>query len=671
MAVIGSIAVLMKLNSAKFIAGIKDNQKAVKRFEAQIRRTFNKLKTEVADSIKSISKWGAALGAAAAIGGAALVKSSLDSIDKLTKVSEKLGATTEGLVSLRLAAEETSGVASGQFDTALQRMTRRVAEAAAGTGEAKKALEQLGLDAAKINGLTADEKFIQIADAMQNVQGEANQLAVAFKLFDTEGAALVTTLKLGRSGLERYKEEAGKLGLVLSAKAAKGASEAKDQIGKAWKLIGGLKTQAVAALAPAIRDAVKAFKDWILDIASAHGGIQNLGKVIAISLLTAVRNVASGFQLVIDKVTEYANQFGLIEDPQKKQLELLDKQRKHYIDILDRYDRLGLKDVDRSYAMNGLVETSKKMLELKNKENTAIAKGVAFLDAQIQKIKEMKNAKMAGSKGAGGGGEVAAAEYETMEMWKQYEKRQQDRDKYLTQSITQIENAGMTELQRVQATEDARNKIVNDARARGLISEMKQGQLLTQIHDDAEKQRTEITKKQAQLRAQTTQSITMSIASMFQSIASLQGAADKKRFEKQKKWSRASILASTAVAIMKAWELPWPANLGAAAAAALTGAAQLVNLNRTTFGGGGTISAGGGGGAGGIGSGPTAPNIPTLPTTQQAAQGPQVNIHVNGPFVANEAAEAWFARVLKDAADADHITLSVIDDNVQVTTAVA
>ena len=64
------------------------------------------------------------------------VKQEFADVDALAKTADKLGLTTEELASLRHAASITAGVTSQTLDMALQRMTRRLSEAASGTGEA-------------------------------------------------------------------------------------------------------------------------------------------------------------------------------------------------------------------------------------------------------------------------------------------------------------------------------------------------------------------------------------------------------------------------------------------------------------------------------------------------------------------------------------------------------
>jgi hypothetical protein len=93
----------------------------------------------------SIRTLGGALAGVATVRGlAALVDRSISAADAIGKTADKIGVGVEALQELRFAAK-ASGVEQQTFDMALQRFTRRAAEAAQGTGEAKDALAQLGI----------------------------------------------------------------------------------------------------------------------------------------------------------------------------------------------------------------------------------------------------------------------------------------------------------------------------------------------------------------------------------------------------------------------------------------------------------------------------------------------------------------------------------------------
>jgi hypothetical protein len=76
----------------------------------------------------------------ATVGGlTALVDRSISAANAIGKTADTIGVGVEALQELRFAAK-ASGVEQQTLDMALQRFTRRAAEAAEGTGEAKDAL---------------------------------------------------------------------------------------------------------------------------------------------------------------------------------------------------------------------------------------------------------------------------------------------------------------------------------------------------------------------------------------------------------------------------------------------------------------------------------------------------------------------------------------------------
>lgn len=179
----------------------------------------------------------------------ALVSASLRSVDALAKTADKLGVTTQALAGLQHAGELT-GVSTNTMNMALQRMSRRVAEAATGTGEARGALQELGLDAKELAKLPLDEQFNEIAKAMQAVQGDADKVRLSFKLFDSEGVSLKNTLALGADGLREAAREAEILGLAINRVDAKQIENANDAFTRAKGVISGVGNTIATTLAP-------------------------------------------------------------------------------------------------------------------------------------------------------------------------------------------------------------------------------------------------------------------------------------------------------------------------------------------------------------------------------------------------------------------------------------
>ena len=200
---------------------------------------------------------------AATVGAAglgALVTQSLKSADALAKTSDKLGIATERLAGLRHAAE-LSGVAAGTLDMALQRMVRRVAEAAQGSGEAVGALQELGISAKELATLAPDEQFRRVADAMAGVGTQGDRVRLAMKLFDSEGVALVNTLALQRDGLDAAQREAEEFGTAISRVDAAKIEAANDALFRAQQAVKGTANTIAVNLAPYLEALATAFAD--------------------------------------------------------------------------------------------------------------------------------------------------------------------------------------------------------------------------------------------------------------------------------------------------------------------------------------------------------------------------------------------------------------------------
>lgn len=166
-------------------------------------------------------------GAAGAAGFGLMARNALHTADALGKTSQKLGVTANELFKFQTQAE-LAGVSTDTANMALQRFTRRAAEAAQGTGEAKNALIELGVNAAEIQKLPLSERMKVLADAFAEVKNPADRLRLAFKLFDSEGAAMVNMLEGGREPLEETERRMRRLGLEIDDTALPAMEEFND-----------------------------------------------------------------------------------------------------------------------------------------------------------------------------------------------------------------------------------------------------------------------------------------------------------------------------------------------------------------------------------------------------------------------------------------------------------
>ena len=200
-----------KFTTAILITGNSDGaQKAIKLTQEQLDALDKKTKDSTASFTKwgesiggaaaGAAKWAAAAGAAAAGGVAVLLKSSIDMADQAGILAGKLGVTTEALSRLQYAAK-LSDVSQQSLESGMKRLSRTLTESAAGTGEAAKAFEALGLSAKDLINLPVDQQLGAIGDALNTVENASQKAAIAQQIFGRSGVDLIPILKEGTTGI--------------------------------------------------------------------------------------------------------------------------------------------------------------------------------------------------------------------------------------------------------------------------------------------------------------------------------------------------------------------------------------------------------------------------------------------------------------------------------------
>ena len=225
----------------------------------------------IAGSVKSAISGLMVAGAAAtaaigsAVGGIVALTSSVASHgDVVAKTADKLGIGIDALQEYRYAAER-SGVSTSAFDSSLERMTKRISEAAGGSGPAANAIKELGLSAGYLKAIGPDKALAELADALTHVKNPADRVRIAIELFGKEGAGMVNMLKDGSAGLSQLREDAKATGYVLSDDAARNAEAYQDAMLDMQLSIGGVKNIVGSALLPVVTDAFKEITAWIAE----------------------------------------------------------------------------------------------------------------------------------------------------------------------------------------------------------------------------------------------------------------------------------------------------------------------------------------------------------------------------------------------------------------------
>ncbi|MFN3972897.1 MAG: phage tail tape measure C-terminal domain-containing protein [Gemmobacter sp.] len=191
----------------------------------------------------------AAVSAAAAATGVAMVRSGLANIDAQAKLAQSMRTTVESIQTLTWAGE-LAGVSMGEIEQATKKLTTRLSEAASGSGSAVGALRRLNLTAAELQALPLDQRIVAIQDALNQFVPEAERAAVASDLFGDRAA--LAFLRIDSATLRDAARDVQDFGVAVSAADAAQIERTGDAIARLSLIWTGLVNRLTVAVAPAL-----------------------------------------------------------------------------------------------------------------------------------------------------------------------------------------------------------------------------------------------------------------------------------------------------------------------------------------------------------------------------------------------------------------------------------
>ena len=295
MATIGSLVADLSLESSKFRRDLGRARRDLNSFGARVNRTLGGIDRGFAQAARGAKAFVGAFAVTAGISG---IDQMLQSVSDLADTADKLGLTTDRLQELRFAAEQ-NGISANTLDTAIQRFTRRVGEAAQGTGELRSTLDQYGISVRNADGSTRSIAAVlgDLGDRISAAEGDSERLRIAFKAFDSEGAALVNLLRDGRAGLEQWTRAARDAGVVMDDDLVRRTREANRE----WQAFSAsVSTQAKTRLLEGIV-ALRELAE-MMGIVSESGGMSEIAQAEAD--LSRLRQQADETRAAIDRILQ-------------------------------------------------------------------------------------------------------------------------------------------------------------------------------------------------------------------------------------------------------------------------------------------------------------------------------------------------------------------------------
>jgi len=227
------------------------------------RGAISRFASDARQRIGQIATIGAAAVAAGAVAAGAALKEALDTADDAAKAARRVGVTTEALQELEYAAG-LSGVAVEDLRNGVTKLSARVNDAAKGNKELVKTFRELNLDAKELDKLSPDQQFEKVAGALNNIDNQGKRTRLTMKLLEEMGPKFASMFAAGEEGIRAMREEAQRLGLIISDDQAQAAEKFNDRLSKIQQVGQAMIRQFFLRLLPELSmflDAFKSFND--------------------------------------------------------------------------------------------------------------------------------------------------------------------------------------------------------------------------------------------------------------------------------------------------------------------------------------------------------------------------------------------------------------------------
>lgn len=240
-----------------------------------------------------------------------LANNALQTVDVLSKMSRRIGVSTRELGGLAYAAD-LSGVSTASLGKGLEGLARRVSEAATGTGEAKDALKELGINAAAFNQIPVSDQLAILADKFQEVGNETDRIRLSYELFGRSGIDLINVLEQGSAGLREAQAEANRLGITIDDVRAVAIEDFNDSLTRMQTAIQGAFVQGLGNAAPEMENVSNKIRELIVPavenmIKGFNWFLENLDiitKAFRFFLVTLAVNKLISFTLAIIQMSK-------------------------------------------------------------------------------------------------------------------------------------------------------------------------------------------------------------------------------------------------------------------------------------------------------------------------------------------------------------------------------
>lgn len=260
----------------------------------------------VSEQIAGVNTAMAGVIAVAGAMSAAVVAAGFSLVNEFTKtaveadtLSKRVGVTTQQLQSLTYAAS-TFGIEQDALVDGLKELSLRTDEfVKTGKGSGAESFQRLGLGQKQLAEYTNDTNglFDLLLEKLRGVNDVAARQRLADELFGgTAAEQFIPMLTASSASIAELRQEAERLGIVMSAESVKAAKEYSVELMRLRGIVQGIRNQIAERIIPVFAEFAKQFREFftnnskaIVDALTASfnalaGAIKYLGIMAAIAL---------------------------------------------------------------------------------------------------------------------------------------------------------------------------------------------------------------------------------------------------------------------------------------------------------------------------------------------------------------------------------------------------
>jgi hypothetical protein len=251
-----------------------------KRLVRGLRQAQRKLQA-FGSAVRGLGLQFAALGAAVGAPLALATRHFIKAGDQLDKMAGRTGVSVEALSELGYAAR-LSGSSIEELESAVRIMQRTIGEAADGSTTATEALDRLGLSLADLQGMSPEQQFTAVSQALQSITDPTTRAAAAMRVFGRAGTKMLPLL----NNLQDLRAEAKRLGITMSTQQSKAAAALGDAFDRVRMAVGAVSNAIGEALAPVLQELAGKLLGILAGLRAWFA--ENQGLVVSIAQITAI-----------------------------------------------------------------------------------------------------------------------------------------------------------------------------------------------------------------------------------------------------------------------------------------------------------------------------------------------------------------------------------------------